>query len=524
MLSRRLLAILAGSLLCSVNGCSSSSGENDDDAATVPEFGAPSARAWIVVGTSSDGLQTPRDLDFDPLAPGRLWVVNARLGGVVIFDHVGEAGQTSQHRYDVFAPHFMNHPSSIAFGADGAFATCGETRDEWNGAAQPSDDFMGPTLWSSDLDVFAVVNQKRGTGKEGSHIDMLHESPLCMGIAHDRGNAYFSVDGVAGQIVRSDFGKDHGPGGTDHSNGMVRRYAGATLTAAPGIPSHVALDDARATLYVADTGGGRVMKLDVLGGTGTPLEPVMEPLAEYTLVEGASYTELAGGLDRPSGIAFHDGKIFVGEHGTGDIVAEGTSGRELGRVPSGAQSLMGIAFSPEGKLHFVDAATNRVVRLDPTPVEGASDRASDAPFQSAGQVCEAVDNDGPDVVEQKIPKPRPTSYSGGTLPDGKYHLTKIETFTGTRGEMGEGELRRRETYIVKNGTIVGAQRYVEGDAKDDHFSARFDDAGNKLRFAFDCFEGAGALRPASFDQTETGVVLYPAYVDFAWTWTRVGDP
>ena len=89
-------------------------------------------------------------------------------------------------RVDFFARHFMDKVSSISFGAGNEFASCQESHDEWNDQPQAPDNYMGPTLWLADLDIFAKVNQDYpGNGKEGSHIDMLHESPLCMGIAWD---------------------------------------------------------------------------------------------------------------------------------------------------------------------------------------------------------------------------------------------------------------------------------------------------------------------------------------------------
>lgn len=237
---RCLLMVLAMGASASWLACSST-GQTANAAATtttgsVAELGAPETRALVVVGTQGDGLSTPRDLAFDPLVPGRLWVVNAGLTGVVIFDRLGSPDQASQRREDIFAPHFMNNPSSLAFGDDGAFATCGESRDEWNAAAQPLDDFMGPTLWSSSLEIFANANQARGTGKEGSHIDMLHESPLCMGIEHEDKNVYWAADGLNGEIVRYDFQKDHGPGGTDHSDGIVRRFPTRSSRASRAYP------------------------------------------------------------------------------------------------------------------------------------------------------------------------------------------------------------------------------------------------------------------------------------------------
>ena len=63
---------------------------------------------------------------------------------------------------------------------------------------------------------------KRSIG--GSHIDMLHESPLGMGIAHDSGNSYWYFDGYYGHLVYYDFKEDHDIGMDDHSDGVVRRY------------------------------------------------------------------------------------------------------------------------------------------------------------------------------------------------------------------------------------------------------------------------------------------------------------
>ena len=433
--SNALVLVAVGCLAA----CSASSGEAaptpaPDPAAglAVPELGAPETRAFVVVGTKSDGLDTPRDLAFDADTPDRLWVVNAGLQGVVIYDHAGTPEQKAQRRGDIFAAHFMSNPTALAIGAKSTFATCSESRDEWNGAAQPIDDFMGPTLWSSYLDVFATANQERGIGKEGSHLDMLHESPWCMGIEHDTNNVYYAFDGLHGQIVRYDFRKDHGPGGTDHSDGAVQRFVDAKVTRVPSVPGHIAIDHDTGLVYVADTGGGRIMVLDPTAGTKTKLKPEMEPLAEYSSIAGSTYTQVAGGLHEPSGLELHDGKLFVAEHATGDIVALALTGKELGRVSTGAKGLMGLAFNADGKLHYVDAVEGTIVRLDPAKTD-ATDRPTGGPAAPLYAACEIIENDGPDVTAIMIPKTRPTATSGGVIPDGRYHVTRIESYTGPGG-------------------------------------------------------------------------------------------
>src|SRR5690606_3474583 len=104
-----------------------------------------------------------------------------------------------------------------------------------------ANDFMGPTLWSADLDIYAQTNPAAVDflGFDlGSHLDMLHESPLCMGIAWVSDNVYFTFDGLTGSISRYDFVEDHGAGFDDHSDGIVERFVDAGVSRVEGVPSH----------------------------------------------------------------------------------------------------------------------------------------------------------------------------------------------------------------------------------------------------------------------------------------------
>ena len=268
-------------------GESSGSGETDalttgGDAHVIPEFGA----TFTVIGTKEDGLSAVRDLAFNPGAPGQLWTYNMLIHGTVIFFDPGTQAQKSEVRVDAYGQHFMAYVSSAAFGDNGNFASCQESRNEWNVGPQAPDDFMGPSLWPSDLDIFAKVGQAVPPmgGVEGSHLDMLHQSPLCMGIAHDTGNVYWTVDGLRGNIVRYDFQADHGPGGGDHSDGIITRYADATLTRMANIPGHMELDHTTGMLYIADTGAGRIMRLDTASGENNGPLPGEWDGAMYTVV------------------------------------------------------------------------------------------------------------------------------------------------------------------------------------------------------------------------------------------------
>lgn len=330
---------------------------------TIPEFG----NNFTIIGTAADGLSAVRDLAFNPGAPDQLWTYNTLIHGTVIFFAPGTAEQSSEVRVDAYGQHFMAYVSSAAFGDNGNFASCQESRDEWNVGPQAQDDFMGPTLWSADLDVFAVVGQAfpPAGGVEGSHLDMLHQSPLCMGIAHDKDNIYWAFDGLHGNLVRYDFQSDHGPGGSDHKDGIITRYTDATLTRVANIPGHMELDHATGMLYIADTGAGRIMRLDTSSGTNTgPLSGEWDG-ATYTGVEGADFQVVVDGLEQPSGLALHAGHLLVSDHATGEIVAFDLDGNELDRMSTPARRIMGIEVGPAGDLWYVDAGADQVVRVDP---------------------------------------------------------------------------------------------------------------------------------------------------------------
>jgi hypothetical protein len=327
----------------------------------VPELGA----TFTVIATAADGLDAPRDLEFAPEHPDQLWTANAGFHGVVILTDPGTPQQQSDARADYFGRHFMMTVSSIAFGTNNRFASCQESRDEWNGDWQTPDDFMGPTLWSADLDVFAMLHQGDGTG-EGSHLDMLHQSPLCMGIAWESSNVFWAYDGLNAHLVRYDFSSDHGPGGTDHTDGSTRRYLNAVVQRRADVPGHMVVDPDARLLYVADTGLGRVMALDLdSGASNGQLGGNWDGVGDYSGWDGASWEPVVTGLSSPSGLVLDGDRIFVADFDTSEILAFDTGGNELGRVSTGAPGLMGLTMGPDGRLWYADGVANEIVRIDP---------------------------------------------------------------------------------------------------------------------------------------------------------------
>lgn len=347
-------------------GHSDGGGDGEDTSGegfSIPEFGSE----LTIIGTEADGLNAPRDLEFNPANTGELWTFNMLSHGTVIYFEPGTDAQNAEVRIDTYGAHFMAFVSSGAFGDNGNFATCHESRDEWNVGPQEPDDFMGPTLWPADLSIYAMVGQDYPPGaQEGSHLDMLHQSPLCMGIAHEAANAYWAYDGFNGNLVRYDFLTDHGPGGSDHTDATIRRFTDASVTRVSNVVSHLEFDHDTGLLYLADTGTGRIMRFDPSSATMTGNLPNnWDGATEYTGWAGGDYEVLAEGFDEPSGLALHEGRLFVTEHGSGDIVALDLDGDELDRMGTDAVRIMGITVGPEGKLWYADPGANEIIRVEP---------------------------------------------------------------------------------------------------------------------------------------------------------------
>lgn len=371
-----------------------------------------------VIASTSDGLDIPRDLEFHPSTDrsDELWIVNRADDSMVIVHNTGEPNQYSEERLDSHRNHFMEEVSSIAFGAydsefDFTFATGQESINTYNDQFD-ANYFMGPALWPSSLSHFAMEHQNDEFG--GSHIDMLHESPLGMGIAHDSGNSYWYFDGYYGHLVYYDFKEDHDTGMDDHSDGVVRRYSDIQLTRTPDVPSHMILDDSNGILYISDTGTNRVLWVNTHDTSVTTTDirgdsTQFEPLAEYSRVTGAEWGVIASGLSDPSGIALDGDTLFVGQNGNNrisayDLSTNGKSGTLIDIVNTTASSLMGLEIGPDEKLYYVDGSQNKVVRIDVWPdvdedgvrdsldncVNDANPGQADYDSDNVGDVC---DND-----------------------------------------------------------------------------------------------------------------------------------
>ncbi len=328
---------------------------------------------FTLIADEDSRLREPRDLAFNPLRDDELWIVNHADDSAVIVFHASTDERTSERRLDGYALHFFDAPSALAFGGaettigtDGTFATCGESRNDYNHQAEHND-FMGPALWSSDLSVFAMFNPNG----LGSHLDMLHCSPLCMGIAHQEDNVYWAFDGLHEAIVNYDFAQDDGIGNDDHSDGEAYRYVEGEVGYVEGVPSHVFYRAKDAMLYIADTGNARIARLDTTSGEPGARLTAFEPMEEYRRIDDAVIEDVVPAsselLEAPSGLEVRDELIYVSDNANGRISAFTLEGERVNWLDTGLAggALGGMAFGPDDKLYFADSLGERVLRVDP---------------------------------------------------------------------------------------------------------------------------------------------------------------
>lgn len=312
------------------------------------------------IANTTNQLITPRDLDFHP--NGELWAVNQvteQLGGsTVTIYNPGKANQVTLFRKDPNSWHFMSLPSGIAFSNNNNFATSTSVFDANHNGGQP---FTGPALWSSDSAIYA----QNLFGPLGSHLDMLHESPHCMGIASEKDNIFWVMDAYNKDIVRYDFKADHGPGNDDHADGEILRYKGMTVNwINQDISSHLELDDNKKWLYIVDGGNKRVLRLDITTGiqSGTPTFGPFEPLALYSNVINATWEVVADtGLVQPVGIDIIEDRMIVSDHSDGNIYIYDISSMpatRIGTIATGEAGIQGIVIGPEGNIWYVNSQKN----------------------------------------------------------------------------------------------------------------------------------------------------------------------
>lgn len=325
----------------------------------------PDAVSMTTLTAPGDPLNVPRDLAFNPQVPSELWIVNRGDESTTIIDSPGTESQVITRYKAPGSAHFLAQPAALAFGDNGFWASIHETDDLTQGPNATPGDFMGPTLWTANRDIF-------DSGTTG-HYDMLHNSPLGMGIAWESGNAYWVFDGYHSSITRYDFVADHGPGGEDHSDGIIARYVEGAVLRVENVPSHMEFDPTTSLLWVADTGNNRIVALDTTTGTrGSDLFPNYDSADQYR-VDGAVLNVMINGADhglvQPSGLALHDDMVFVSDYATSTVYAFSKEGALLDYLATGMppSTMLGLEFDAQGHLFTLDSIANAAVRIAPLP-------------------------------------------------------------------------------------------------------------------------------------------------------------
>jgi sugar lactone lactonase YvrE len=291
--------------------------------------------------------------------------MNYATSHMTIVKNPGTSQAQVIERRDPAYTHYMYKPTGIAMAGTHPewgqlWATCGDNDSYGNY-------HMGPTLYSAELDIFGGNNPQTGLG---SHLDMLHSTSFCRGIAWaGEGNQYFVFNSYSRAIDFYDFKQDHGPGNTDHSDGVVRRFWNNQVKGVNGVMSSVSFNADDKKLYVADTGNRRILALDPSLGRPVAPFPGSEDIAERRYFESPLAVLTTDTiLEQPSGLEASGGLAFVTDAKTSQIhafdLATGERVRSLdtGRPPG---SLAGLNFGPDGKLYFVDRLASRVYRIDP---------------------------------------------------------------------------------------------------------------------------------------------------------------
>jgi hypothetical protein len=377
--------ICATWILGSLTGCTVTAREDDDESSSASSGaggggGGTTTTGLPVLGNGQHSvdavnlsviadpgmqLSVPRDLQFNPLVPNELWIASRATNSISVAMNPGSPDMTTYAPVGMFgSQHFLAQPSALAIGDNGFFASIHETDDKTQGINGTPADFMGPTLWTSNITEFE--------GGHASHYDMLHNSPNGMGIAWQHDNVYWVFDGYHAAITMYDFQGDHGPAGEDHTDGIVRRYVEGEVAWVENIPSHMEFHPLDGNLLlVADTGNNRIAVLDTTTGTqGVSIFPnydgsdqkYVDGATMWTLIEGSEV-----GLTLPSGLTVHDNVIYVTDAGNSVIWGFSLEGALIDYLETGLPSgaLSGITFDAQGHIYATDAVSNQVIKVTP---------------------------------------------------------------------------------------------------------------------------------------------------------------
>ena len=324
-------------------------------------------------------LSLPRDLDFNPNEENEIWVANYANDSLTVVENAGKPDQSVQ-RFEDYTKHFLERVTAISFaptsttGPTSTFGTCGESRNTYDDLDH-ANDYMGPVLWPADTEVFTAEECNNVAhhicDAANVHLDMLHSTPLCMGIASTGGNAFYAFGGLHDTIFWYDFGVPHVHGGDDHTDGDAYVFANVSVRRSAGVPSNMIFDFNTAWLYVADSGNGRVFRMRQDNVQIDQQLPTHHADGELHQVQNVTIEMVipseSGLVATPSGLDLHGDELYVADYGTGMIHAVTSTGTVIRSLDTGlgAGSLGGLTIGPDDRIYFVDMKLGRILRIDP---------------------------------------------------------------------------------------------------------------------------------------------------------------
>lgn len=303
----------------------------------------------IVATNKTINLGHITDIKFHPLSTNEIWLSDKESDRFVVLEIDNKQKLVrGKHLRDRHPYHYMDQISGFDFGGNTSFvATCQGSLNTYDGR-MVANNFQGPTLYDTDPKwLVSHMNEHLTCGSDGlygirgdpvecylTHHDMLHEAPMCMGIAFDPEtkspfhHVYWAFAGKDRHLVRFDFEKPHGPGSMDHALASVRRYPEVELTHDPEVPGHMHVDHEHRQMYIADTGKNRVLVFDLESSeyredarVEYPVFSSQEPTFEYSIWGCSDFSEFARDLKRPSGVVVTNTTVYISEYDTGKIHA-----------------------------------------------------------------------------------------------------------------------------------------------------------------------------------------------------------
>ncbi|MEO6189123.1 MAG: T9SS type A sorting domain-containing protein [Saprospiraceae bacterium] len=329
---------------------------------------------FVVVANAANSLSSPVDIDFYPDQNKRtfeLWILNQGTvstgGSTVIVSNANKSTRTFKYVKDGNSWHFMSMASALAFG-DSLWATSADILD----ANHSTGRYTGPTLWPSDLSIYGVVGNPSSSQYNGSHLDMVHQSPYSKGIAFEKDLVYWVLDGYEGNLKRYDYVATHEAGGSDHSAASVQVYNEFNFTKHSTLPSHIIIDQERKYLYGCDPVGKRVFRVDITTGSYQgPLNKINnEPLAAYDEFTGLDIKDIiTTGLTSPVGIDIYGDRLIVTDNATKEIILYNIIDNysEVGRIKlsyTANPNIMGVKVGPDGQIYFADKLNKKVMMIE----------------------------------------------------------------------------------------------------------------------------------------------------------------